>query len=907
MKKRLSHLLNLKLSESSQVFDLLAVKFFIGLANAVINIVAITLFIHNISIQRLPIAYLLVALLLIFLNISYEKVEHRTSPIQLLKIVIIASAVVLIPVWFGLNYYDKKDFVFMLLVMTVLIYMATGYAYWGLVSLLFNVRESKRVFSVAGAGDIPAKLIGYLLPPLLMPFFGLVNLIWISILALIVSYILFARMTKKKNWDKIRARSHVHKHQETVKEQKKGLITFFFKGKLIFFISLLSLLSYNVYNLVDYTFISQVKLRYEDLSSLAFFIAIFFALGRLIALALKLLLTSRAIERLGIITCLFVTPVVLFIACLVFFAIKEKGEYTVYIFGMMALLTEVLRTTLQEPIFFILFQPLKEHLRLKGHMISKGYMLPPSFFIVGLTLFLLYRAGIPITILLTIKILLLNLVAWGFIIIFLGRAYISTIHASIKRGIFHGSDGFRSDEESTAILLAKVREGSDMEVIYALNLLEKADYPQFQQLSNELLTTGRTEIQKYILDRMDATGKINPTLLRTLLATEGDVKQKAFGMICRHDEEFLYDAAHHLQDYESGIQKIIIISLVNKSEFKNLRLAGAAMEQLLQSPVASERLLAIDIIGEIKHIKFTDAMARLIEDPDTSVKRNAISTVCKRKSRILLPAILHLLERPSDRYLVLKGLQLYGDDLFVDIRSIDATAARIDDLVKLAARINGPQSTAFLLSVLQQSSAPTEKVLHALWSKTYEPANSQEEQLLRLYLDIYLKNGANKIADFYSLPDAKGAVLLRTAVQSEIKIDLINTLKICSMLFGKQEINRVLELLEMGNDEKLYNGMEMLDLVLPKRIALAINRLFDFVLDPSHSKRTVATRELNVFFEKLFFEESASYNPWTKAIWVYSSWKNNESGLYARLNRITDPTDHYIIAETRDHVMKLVK
>jgi hypothetical protein len=907
MKQRLSHLFNIKMSESAQVFDLLVVKFFIGLANAIISIVSFTLFIHEISIQFLPLAYMAIAGMLILLNIVYEKIEHRFSPIKLLRVVIAASAVVLIPVWLGLKLGDTDNFIFILLVWSILIYMATGYAYWGLVSLMFNIRESKRVFSVASAGDVPAKLIGYLLPPLLMPFFGLANLLWISVISLCAGYYLFTRMTRKKNWDKIRSRSHVNRHQETVKQQKKGLISFFFKTRLIFFISLLSLLSYNVYNLVDYTFLAQVKLRFEDLGSLATFVAVFFSLGRLIAMTLKLLLTSRVIERLGILSSLFITPAILFAACLVFFGLGARENYTVYIFGIMAMLTEVLRTSLHEPIFFILFQPLKENLRLKGHMISKGYMLSPSFLIVGMSLFLMNRWGIPITILLTIKILLLNLVVWGIVIIFLGRSYIATIRHSIKKGIFHASDGFHYDSDTISILLAKIREGTDLEVIYALNQLEKSGYPHLQRVFEEQLGTGRKEIVKYALDRLDATGKINPALLHGLLQADDEIRQKAFAALCKHEPAFLEKVSLELDHFDPGIRKIIIISLLNQTEFSYLHLAGNAIDHLLRSPNAEERLLAVSIIGEVRHVKFAHAMEDLVNDPDTAVKRSAISTACKRKARRLLPAVLRLLDRPADRYLVLKGLQLYGDDLFVDIRHVDGVTGHTEDLIKLASRINGPHSIHFLLTVLEQDSGPADKVLHALWAKAYEPENSGEVRQLQKLLERYLENGTNKIADFYSLPDNHVDGLLRGAVRSEIKADLVNSLKACSIIYGKKEINRVLELLEMGHDEKLYNGMEMLDLVLPKKIASAINRLFDFVLDPMNAKKAVPQRELYAFFNKLFFGDPVSYNPWTKAVCVYCSWKNKESGLYARLHQIPEPTEHYIITETRDYVLNLVK
>jgi ATP/ADP translocase len=125
-------------------------------------------------------------------------------------------------------------------------------------------------------------------------------------------------------------------------------------------------------------FISQVKNKFVSVTELAGFITIFGAMGRLIALILKLIFTSRLIERLGLISCLFITPVALVLFCSVFLFTGNYSDYNMYLFGIMALLTEVLRSTMQEPVFFILFQPLKEQLRLKGHIISKGYMFAPS-------------------------------------------------------------------------------------------------------------------------------------------------------------------------------------------------------------------------------------------------------------------------------------------------------------------------------------------------------------------------------------------------------------------------------------------------------------------------------------------------------------------------------------------------
>ncbi|HSB92147.1 MAG TPA: hypothetical protein VLC28_03480, partial [Flavitalea sp.] len=253
MKARILNILNIKPSESGYIFDLLRVQLFIGIANSFVNVVAISLFIDNFNMAQLPEVYLISALFLLVLNVVYEYMEKRFSPLNLMKYIILGFATILFLLWVGLNIWDAHAFIFILLIWTTLIYMITGYAYWGLVSQLFNVRESKRVFSVVGAGDIPAKLIGYLMAQLLIHRMDFHNLIWFSIGSLICAYFMFRKVTRKKNWDSIRNKSHGHPHHPPVKAIiRKDAVTFFFKHELILAISLLSLISYNVFNLVDY-------------------------------------------------------------------------------------------------------------------------------------------------------------------------------------------------------------------------------------------------------------------------------------------------------------------------------------------------------------------------------------------------------------------------------------------------------------------------------------------------------------------------------------------------------------------------------------------------------------------------------------------------------------------------------
>ena len=910
MKQQIYNTLNIKASESKQVFDLLSVQFFMGLATALLNIISFTLFIYNFSVNTLPEVYLTIALVLVVLNFFYEKLEHKLSPLQLLQIVIVISMVILTGSWMGLTFGVKSDFIFILMVANTIIYMLTGYAYWGLVSLLFNVRESRRVFSIVGSGDIPAKLIGYVVAPLLIPLIGLSNLIWVAILSLGGSLFLFNKVIRKKSWDHIR-KNHGHETHEVHTAKKQDIVSFFFKNKLIFTISLLSILSYNVFVLIDYTFIAQVKLRFENVTNLALYVSAFFAVGRVIAIIFKLIFTSRVIERLGIISSLFITPIALFLFCMLFFIYQGHSNYNVFIFGIMALLTEVLRSSMQEPVFFILFQPLKEQLRLKGHIIAKGYTFPPSLLVVGLSLLLLIKWSIPITILLTVKIILINLLIWAAVIFLIQKAYLKTLHSSILKGIFNSDDQYIYDQTTIDILLHKIKTGKNAEVIYALDLLEKSEYPQLTELLHQQLIHSEPEVKKYSLEQLERSGKAVVARLRNILHDEKDteVRQKIVSILCKQDATYLDEMADDFahQDYDS--RKIIIINLLNHHEFDYLFKAGNEINNLINSDKPEERHLAISIITELKHVQFTNAITKLINDPEVSVKRSAVMAACKLKISTVLPLVLDLSNHNADKYLVIKGLQQYGDKLFEDIQSLPQNIIHnyTPDFIKIAANIKGEHSRKFLLSTMDELNHQTNKTIHALWIQNYEPDDGKSTETMQALLNKYLKMGISKITDHHTIPDySREKEIVKNSLVSEIKTDLILSLKICSMLFRKKQISRILELIEMEKQHKLYNAMEMIEIELPKKVSKDLISLFDFILDPAGNKLVIGKNDGTSLFTKIYLSDSFTYNPWTKAIVMYCSWKNSITEDLKIIRQRQEPSEPLIITETRDFVLNAI-
>lgn len=910
MKKWIFSILNIRQSESKFVFDLLLVQLFIGMSNAYISILAFTLFINKLKIEELPQAYIIIALSLWGLNVLYEKLEHRYSSLSLLKYIIAGSLVVLIFLWAGLSYGNEHAFIFILLIWSTLFYMVSGYAFWGLVSMLFNVRESKRVFSVIGAGDIPAKLVGYLSTPLLVKMFGMNSLVWMAVIFLLTGLIVYHLVIGREKWDPVRNRSKVH-HHDKLQVTRKDIIGFFFKNELIFAISLLSILSYNVYLLVDYTFLSEVKFKFASIASLASFIAAFFAVGRFLAIILKLVFTSRVIEKFGLITSLFITPVILFLMCLSFFMLEETPNRNVIIFGIMAMLTEVLRSAMQEPVFFILFQPLSENLRLKGHIISKGYMLPFSLITVGLTLFLMRKWGVDITISLTIQVLLVNVMIWTLVIFLIRKAYLQTLHASIRKGIFNSDDIFIYDGRTADILLQKARTGNTPEVIYALKLLENSGYEQIDQLLEEKLKTGLKEVRLYVIERLQVRGWVNLDLLSIILDREEDpaIRSKLYELLCRQDPSFLRNESLKLETIpEVELKKIVITSLLNQREFELLLLAVNTINGFISSAAREEKLFALEIISGIRHISFRDSLENLMQDTDAEVRREALLCACRLRYSNLLPEVSRMLIRPSEKYLALKALQLYGDDLFIDLGQgkLDLISQHKEELVKVAAKMKGIHSTAFLVNQLDSTELPLEKTVHSLWIKEYQADSLSERNRLRDLLHKVLDGAYEKIRYFYEVPFFDDQHLVKRSIENEIRNDLVTVLKICTIVFRKREVNRLIELVELEKNSKIMNALEMMELLLPKTIMKKVNPLMDFVLEPGQVRNIPAPVSLNQLLSGIIFRKDIHFNPWTQAVCVISSWKNGEFRILKALAENEREDQPFIVSETKNFVLKTV-
>lgn len=271
--RKLLLLLNVKPNEAGIVKKLFVIQFLLGIATAFLYTSSLTLFLSKYPIDVLPYVFIIAALLILVFNKLYAYFEHRYAATVLLQLIVVFTLVVTFVFWCLIQIFSEPVLVLLFAAWTTLLYMLVGYSFWGLASLLFNVRESRRLFSIVSAGDIPAKMLGYLAVSVLVQFTGVANLLWISIAALLACYFYIHSIREKIIVHQTEAR-HAPEDQK-VDLSLPAILKRLFTTRLVLFISLTSFISFLIFSFVDFTFLLEIKTRYKKDFELASFIAIF--------------------------------------------------------------------------------------------------------------------------------------------------------------------------------------------------------------------------------------------------------------------------------------------------------------------------------------------------------------------------------------------------------------------------------------------------------------------------------------------------------------------------------------------------------------------------------------------------------------------------------------------------------
>lgn len=917
IRKNILYFLNIRQEESRLATQLFLVQFFLVTGASFLLIIAYSVFLADYHIAELPRAYLVSGVFLLAGAPLYARAEHLWELPRLLSRAIVFCLLITLLVWAGLRFTSWPFLPYVLFVWNNIVYMLSGLVFWGLAALLFNVRESRRVFTIIGAGDIPAKLLGYLAVSLLAPVTGLQNMILISVISFLVAFLLARRLFRSGSFSRRHLRGPAHHHE--VKEKRLAGGRKKTPGsELISAVSWLSLLTFIVLILVDFIFLKEVKVRYHTDVQIARFFGIFFAAGRILALLLKVTLSSRIMDRLGLIGSLALSPLLLLAAAVFIVGANLFGAGLrdfLYLFGALSLLTEILKSVIQEPIFLVLFQPLKLNLRLKGHLIAKGYMYALAFVLAGIFL-AAYLDYIRDPFMVRYSLVLAGVIlSWLTVIYLVRRQYVKTLHAALKSGFFRGNELFLNDKHTLGLLVKKALGSAAAGAVFAMDLLERSGYPGVDALLERRLKSAEFETVNYSLERITArkTEAALPAVQR-LLDLSGDprIRARCIGVIAGLSRDPYDKLIPLLDDQSVECRRAAVAGLLKCGDLSAVVPAGQRLLVLMQSKDADQRILAAQIIGDTEIKSFYRELQALIDDEDADVQRAAILAAGKIGNENLLPMLMEKLNNRDTTKATMTALAGYGDPALDYYRVLEANGGGNDGLlsrfISVAANINTPHAMDFLLHYLPGASRRRKRVTDILWEKGFAADAAAAKQVHHL-IGLSLEEALLAAGYALKIQGYAGAERLYGALVTEAGLDAGMIFKLLSFNYDRHKINGAMNaLLGLREDFKSSNAYEMLEVMLPKNLFRQLSRLLDFIDHPAGEIRIAGKQEgMEGILKDIIRGKANQFNEWTRATAIALIGKLGEPALTGFLEEGKGIPEPPIIRETINYVLSPVK
>ncbi|MFD1468834.1 cyclic nucleotide-binding domain-containing protein [Hymenobacter caeli] len=383
--ERGKQLLGVRTGEGRTVWLFFLHNCLLGVGAVLVYVAANVLLLENNPERNLPLAYGAAALAMLAAGQLYGRFEHHW-PLQKLAVRVLLAAVVLAGV-LGVLVATGHSVASAVAVMAGyrVIYLLTSLEFWGVAAVVFDVRQSKRLFGVISAGDMPAKTLGAVLA---IAIHGHADLPWLlgTAFGAYLGALLALRATLRAH----AVAAAPAPRRARAQAVAPGLRRWLGESRLVptLCLSLLGLAA--VTTGIEYLFFVNVKHRFHDEAAIMRYVGTVLVCTYLLALVFKLLLSQRALDALGVRRVLLALPVALLGGLVLYAGLDLTNESTAlrYFCGLYLGL-EVLRRAVFDPVFLLLFQPLSPPERLQAHTLAKGLYEPLGLALGGGLLFVL--------------------------------------------------------------------------------------------------------------------------------------------------------------------------------------------------------------------------------------------------------------------------------------------------------------------------------------------------------------------------------------------------------------------------------------------------------------------------------------------------------------------------------------
>lgn len=811
-------------------------NFLLGIGTILIYVAANAILLENQPETSLPIAYIISSVAMIGVGRIYAHFEHHLALRSLAVRVLLSAVAMTVVVGFLVVVGHSVAAAIAIITGYRIIYLLTNLEFWGVSAVVFDTRQSKRLFGVISSGDMPAKAMGAILAALVHAHADVLRLLLVAFGAFLAAlYVL--RLTIESH--DVHA---PHRSDRAARREPSRLIGKQFGGsELIFYMCLSLALLAAVATEIEYNFFINVKHRFHNQTDVIRYVSYVLALTYGIAMLAKLLLSRQVLDRFGVAYSLQVLPWVALTGLVGLIGLRlftvSENVLLVY-FCILYLLFEVVRRALFDPVFLVLFQPLLPPQRLKGHTLAKGLYEPIGLGFAGLLIYSLHAT-------------LESGTSYVWIILMAGaiwllrhtyKRYLHELNDAIGRR-FLERDQLAMPKVAQTSLINQLQSSKPDDVLTAISWLDAYNPVELTNHLPSLLTHSSANVRRRTLAAAVHLNQPVPVRQVTHIALTDDdpvLRQQAAYLLGRRINVEATELAPLIHHTDLSIRQGALKGVLELNPHDAA--AQASLTQLANDPDPVHQQIALSLIADLRLNDFAPLITQRLESAYPAVVKKAIAAAGQLTDAGLMQ---YLLAELTDRTLgraVTQALKLRGADVIPALRRVLQTTNNrlaMERIAAIGGAIYTPASRQLLNDMARQPDLLIRgAALRALRRFPDEPA---DDALFRTLMHEEVHLAQQLLQGSLVEPS------LTETLDYELSVLLERLFDVLAQLYDTDAINGARVGVRHPARERRANALEMLDNLIPRATYQTLQVLVDDL--PRSEKIRILDIELGPFQE----------------------------------------------------------
>jgi len=784
-------------------------NFFEGMGVAFFYTLALAYFLETNPIHNFPWVFVASGVSIMIFATVYAKFEHHGIPSKLFMglawvmiVLLIGCSVVLRshldPLWIGI------------ILMTVyhLIYYLNKTQFWGMSALTFDVRQSKRLFSVMSVGDLPAKFIGYTVLAGLLAKGKMTyeQFAYGAIICYLISMYVLRIILKEEPELQMRLG-----HDEKYHDNHKTKISPIVKGLMV-----LAVVNVFSVQLIDYLYAKEVKHYFEyEGGTVASILTLTMAIFYGIATVLKLFVSGRLLQRVNLKYLIVAMPVILMISIFIFWMITDqshKHDTYNYFFIVLFGLEVILKETLNKPLTLSLYQPLSKSQRLDGHTKVKGYFESGGMILMGLFLMNIYRTHEHIDLNFSTIVLMIVMAIWVAVGFGFGRVYLRNLRTLIASKLMRGDRSLFLDPETANFLRKKLRSGEELEIINAWDILQKHAALKEDDLlvmlhhdNSDFRTMALNFLPKLKMSKAE-----KKKIIRSMIEDQRrEIRLLSLEKYAEMSEDEEWDdLISRFEDVDE--KQALTTGYLNQGEHKADRVDALELRHWLNSSDSEVQRGALKILGLSDFRPFHEEIKMFLLHDQPELRKAAITSAYRHADEDVVDHLIELLKKRRFGYEVNRCLRQIPVEMLPYLDSkLRGTGDYLDRKISAILVAHSEEGRALIHQHLQAKKPEMRDAL--VGELVAEPEQLKGSKMIKEQME-YERNLLDQLG--IDLDDE----ILQDGVRKETRYIFVRFLKWCYVYTGEPALLKVIDHQRADDADKMAKTIEALQVSLSQSV-----------------------------------------------------------------------------------------